>query len=217
MYRTSQAPRPLLPWANPYDMEQASGGNTIDWSLVSAYFFLIGRFTVKLNGAVLAGATSITVDALPQPLKAGTALDFGAAAVVVDADADAGDTTVTTTEFSDGVADNAEAYAAYPDRGLGRMIPAGTVMCRTSAGLLLPRRDAPGAEEAVGLIVSDAHENSVSDSKSGYGLVIKAEVYENLLPDADPATGDITAGWKTELQANSLGFLFRDWEDSRVS
>jgi len=193
-------------------------GNAVDWAKVSPYFFLIGKFTVKLNGAVLAGATSIVVDPLPYDVKAGTALDFGTAAVVADADALAGATAIITTEFSDPVADNAEAIAAYPNNSAGRMIPAGTVMCRTSAGLLLPRRDRPGSEESIGFIVSDAHEFSNSDAKSGYGLVLgNTDIYENLCPDADPTTGDLPSAYKTELQANTLGFVFVDWEDSRVS
>jgi hypothetical protein len=216
MFRTSTAPRPLLPWANPYAMTQGHG-NAFDWAKVSPYYYLIGKFTVKLNGAVIAGAVSITVDPLPKDLGVGVPLNFGAAAVVTTAPVAAGGTTVPTTEFSDPVADNAEAYAGYPNNSLGRMIPAGSCICRVASGLLLPRRDRTGAEECIGFLASDAHELAVSDAKSGYGLVIgNTAIYENLCPDADPTTGDLPTAYKTELQANTLGFVFIDWEDDRV-
>lgn len=293
MLRTSQGPRPLLPWVSPAQMDLSGHSNAIDWPKVSAYFFAQGKFTVKLSAAALKGAVALAVDALPYPVKKGANLDFGryapvtvtlsgneaigqtaigvtaltgpipngailtsgvgefmkltAAAVAGDvsltvealevaweaadtavfdggginaevtADADAGATALVVEPLPFAIADNAEAIADSTGSSDGRMIPAGTVMCRVpSTELLLPRRDRSASEEAVGFLVSDAHEFSVSDAKTGYGLVIGGtEIYENLCPDADGA-GDLPAAYKSELAANTHGFIFVDWTDTRV-
>lgn len=294
MQRTSQSPRRLLPWRTPGTMQLGKGG-PIDWSKVSAYFFNVGKFTVKLNGAAAIGATSLTVDALAYALRKGTALDFGryagftvttggaaagatalpvtalagpipantildftgageyarttadaaagatslavealdatiengdtatfaggAQTVEVTADVAAGATAVPVEALQFAIADDTEALADATGSNDKRKIPAATVMARTSAGLLIPRRDGVSGSEiqAVGFLVSDADEQSATDAKSGYGLVIgNTSIYENLCPDADPTTGDLPAAYKTELAANSLGFVYEDWSDSRV-
>ena len=136
----------------------------------------------------------------------------------VTEDAAAAATALVVEPLPFAIADDSEALANQENSAAGRMIPAGTVMCRVpSTELLLPRRDRSAAEEAVGFLVSDAHEFSVSDAKTGYGLVIGGtEIYENLLPDAD-SSGDLAAAYKTELAANTHGFIFVDWTDTRVA
>lgn len=291
MQTSSTSPRPLAPWQNPYSMTLGQG-NAIDWSRVSAYFFNVGKFTVKLSagaavgaetlavdalsygikkGTVLdfgnyepvtvttsaqatAGATSISVNALSGPLPNGTILNFtgagefamltaaaaaGATSLTVEAldatiesadtatfdggainaevvaDADAGDTSLSVEPLQFAIANDAEALADGTGTNDGRMIPAGTVMARTSAGLLIPRRDAV-AEQAIGFLVSDAEEGAAQDAKTGYGIVIgNTTIYENLCPDADGA-GDLPSAYKTELGTNTLGFVFVDWADDRV-
>lgn len=81
-------------------------GRQVDWELVPmSYASAMGEYTITVNQAdVAAGDTSITVDALPVALPAGTVLDFGsyAAATVTinDATTAAGDTTVTIASFT---------------------------------------------------------------------------------------------------------------------
>lgn len=290
MNRTNQGPRNFGPFFNQAQAPVGQGGQ-IDWTAVGESFYLRGKFTVKLNGAVSKGATSLTVDALGYPVAKGTVLDFGEEETVVvtingteaqgqtslsvdaltgpvpngtvldfgtgkqakmtaaaaegatsitvealdtaladndaatyqggrklakvKADAVAGATTLTVEKLQFAIADDAEATSDYTGSGDKRMIPAGTVMARLTSGKLIPRRDVTGSEEACGLLASDADEKSQFDAKSGYGLVVGGTVYENLMPDADDS-GNLAAGYKTELAANTLGFLFFDYEDSRV-
>jgi hypothetical protein len=58
----------------------------------------------------------------------------------------------------------------------------------------------------VGLIQSDAHEGSKSDSLSGYGVWVGGVVYENLLPDS--SLGLLPSVMKAGLQAAGVGFVF---------
>lgn len=293
MQTSSTSPRPLSPFHNPYAMTQGHGG-PIDWAKVSAYFYNVGKFTVKLSALSAIGDTTLDVDALEFPLRKGTNLDFGSQASVtvttsaqanagatsiavnalsgpipsgtvldftgagefatltadaaagatsltvealdatiesadtatyqggplnaeVTADAEAGAVSVTVAPLPFALANDAEALADATGSNDKRMIPMGTVMARDAvSGLLIPRRDITAAEPAIGFLASDAEEDSVSDSKSGYGLVIgNTTIYENLCPDA--VADDLPAAYKTELAANSLGFVFEDWSDSRLS
>lgn len=110
--------------------------------------------------------------------------------------------------------DWANVDVAYVDATSGKkVIPAGTAM-----GLLLgagagmsPR--VVTTNPAVGLLEGDAVEDELNAALSGYGLILGATVYENLLPDATggpPAT--IAAGIKTELGA---AFIYVVYEDDR--
>lgn len=290
MKRTYTTSRPLCPFHNPHDMALGQGG-VIDWSKVSS-FFNLGKFTVKVNGAVAKAAVAITVDALsadvPQetvidfgaedgvtvtttatkaigqtsiavvaltaPIPSGSILDFGTSKEVqttadailgattisvvaldtalgsgdvatyqggrklakVKALALAGATSLTVEPLQFAIADNTEGLVDASGSSDGKMLPQGTVVFRNSVGFV-PRRDRTGVEEAVGFLVSDAYENSPSESLSGYGLVIgNTMVYENCLPDSDSA-GDLPTAYKTELQANTLGFVFTDLDDSRIT
>lgn len=288
MNRTTNAPR-TLNWLFNAAQAVLGRGGQIDWSKVTS--FARGRFTVKVNGAVAKGATSITVDALTHPLKKNDVLDFGeeesvtvtfSAASVDDttvtvtalsgpipsgailktadakefvkttapadegdtsltvealpnaleggetatyqggrklaeltADADVDDTTLAVATLQFAIADNSEAQGDYTGSADKRSIPAGTVMARTSADLLIPRKDAT-SETATEILQSDANEGSLTDAKSGYGTLIEAQVFENLLPDADSA-GDIPADYKTELATNGARINYSDWSDSRFT
>lgn len=80
-----------------------NGGRQIDWDYITDLYRSTAA-TVQLNGAVLAGATSLTVDALPIPLYSGMFLNFGTYAPVTvtvnDGSVSAGDTTLTVTALS---------------------------------------------------------------------------------------------------------------------
>ena len=182
-----------------------------------------GKFA-KLTAAAIAGATSLTVEALPQALVSTDTATFegGDQVARLTADAAAGATALVVEPTAFAIADNAEAIVKIRNSAIGRRIPKGTVICRTSAGLLIPRREGTGAgtEVACGFIVSDADEFSASDSKSGYGIVVGGTaIYENLCPDAGTAgasAGDLPAAWKTELNTNTMGFIYYDYTDSRL-
>ena len=176
-----------------------------------------GEFAVT-TAAVAAGAVAIPVEALDAAIEAADTATFEGgdinAVVIEDAIVGATALVVEATQFP--IADNAEATVKRRNAALGRRLPKGLVIAKTAAGLLIPRRDA-AAETAVGFLVSDADERSASDSKSGYGIIIGGTaIYENLCPDADAATGDLPAAYKTELNTNTLGFVYYDYEDTRI-
>lgn len=178
-----------------------------------------GEFA-KLTADAAAGATSLAVEALDATIENLDTATFpgGAKNAEVVEDADAGDTSLVVEPLQFALANDAEALADATGEADGRMIPAGTVMARTSAGLLIPRRDGVSGSEvqSIGFLVSDAEEGAPQDSKTGYGLVIgNTSIYENLCPDKD-GSDDLPAAYKTELAANTLGFTFIDWADDRV-
>lgn len=219
MRRTAIAPRKLTPFFNIEQAEEGAGGQ-IDWSRLGLEYEQ-GIFRVQLNGAALADAETLTVDALPFALKRGDRLQSGADEyITVTDDVAAGETTVPIEPLTTAMEDNDVLYAVKAGYSRGnRHIPAGTVMCRTSDRFLIPRAlgTGSGSEVASEFLVSDADENSKNDSKTGYGTIVGGVIYENLCPDAGTngaSAGDLPSGWKTELAANSLGFVYRDWRDS---
>lgn len=62
-------------------------------------------------------------------------------------------------------------------------------------------------------------EDNKYDAKTGYGMLVGAVVYENLLPNADQdlATPVIPALYKQELREAGCTFFFEQYEDSRGS
>lgn len=89
-----------------------------------------GEYVVQANGAAAAGATSLTVDALPVAIPSGTELRFGNVVAVVGADAAAGATSLTVGALGGAVADNAQAI--YDAEG-SNVLPAGSLVGRTFA------------------------------------------------------------------------------------
>lgn len=214
----TSTPRPLSPFFNPATGQLGLGG-AINWERVTRDF-LTGKVSVTVNGAVAADAVLVPVDPpLKQDIPAGTLLQAGADEYITTTeDRYVGDADLAIEPLTTALEDNdvlvGDATGFYD----GKFIPAGTVMARDKDnGLLIPRAVAnDAAEVALGFIVSDAQQGSKSDAKSGYGLFVgNLTVYENLCPDADVA-GDLPADYKTELAANSGGFVFVDWEDSRI-
>lgn len=173
---------------------------------------------VKLTAPAIATDTSLTIEALDNALEGGETATYqgGKKLAEVSADAAAGATTVSVAAIPFAIADDSEAIMDTTGKVDGRMIPSGTVMVRDSSDKLFPRRDVTGAETASELLTSDAFEFSKSAAKSGYGTYIAAQVFENLLPDAD-TDGNISGTYKTELTANGARFNFSDLTDSRFT
>ena len=176
-----------------------------------------GAGFAKVTADAAAAATALVVEALPEDIDNAATADYpgGPKNAEVTEDVAAGATTVPVEPLPFDLDNDAEAIADYTGSGDKRMIPAGTVMARTDDDLLIPRRDATD-ETATEILQSDAQEGALKDAKSGYGTLIEAQVYENLLPDADDA-GDIPAGYKTEMATNGGRFNYSDWNDDRAS
>ena len=177
-----------------------NNGRQIDWDLVGNSYRSTA-FTVKANGAAAQGATSITVDALPGALKAGTILRFGASEFAyLTADAAAGETSITVEALVNGIEDNDEAVFA----GDGvKSIPAGTMMAQLSSGKLIPRASVTGAETSTCILMSTAAQSDgVGSGNPAYGGIVGGVIYQNLLPDFNHAS---FATWKGELDDASVG------------
>lgn len=75
-------------------------------------------------------------------------------------------------------------WAAWTDAKYGvagrREIPTGTAISLSDAGKIIP---ADGTRPTL-LLMSNAKEALPSDSISGYGVVVRGNIYENQLPDA---------------------------------
>lgn len=180
--------------------------------------FGAGENVVVLASAAIEGATSITIrDALTVALEGNDSADFGGGSqsIQLSADAAAGATTLDIEPASLPVADNDTASADYTGTDDFRIIPSGTVMCRTTAGLLIPRAVAD-AETASEILASDAIERSDVDAMTGYGTYVSGIIFENMMPDADSA-GDIPSAYKTELATAGCSFIFHDFSDSRLT
>jgi len=182
-------------------------GTVLDFTGVGEY--------ARLTAAAATGATSLTVEALDAALEAGDTALFpgGAQDALVTADAPAGATTVTVDELQFPIADNATAPFGF---GSGpKQIKAGTVMAEEAGAsrLYVPRSVAAGAEFAGCLIVSNAEEGEVASGYSGFGELLGAVVWENLLPDA--VAGVIPAAYKTEMNDAGCTFVYRQYSDSR--
>lgn len=177
---------------------------------------------LKLTAAAAEGAETLTVEAIPNALEGGETATFQGGVNIVEVleDTAQGATSVPISNLVFGIADNAEGYTQNPSSLVGDLeIPEATAMALDATSKkIFPRRDADD-EEIIGFLASKATNSRINrtDSRSGYGLVVGGTtLYENLLPDAD-SSGDLPSGWKTEIATNTLGFLYRDYTDSRAS
>lgn len=191
-------------------------GRQISWAHIPEKYRR-GAILVKLAAAASATDEALTVDALAGELPAGRVLNFGGGLTAVVAETAAtGATTVVTAPLAADIPDNAEAYfQPAGQEAAGRVIPAGKVMVEMAGGLLATRAERPNAETASQILKTPAVEDSVSDSRSGYGTYDSGRFFENLLPDADPATGLIPAQFKTELRAAGGAWRFDQYADNR--
>lgn len=182
-----------------------------------------GAKFARVNGAVIAGATSITVDAIPTALAGGETATFegGVLTAVVDAYAAAGATSVTVEDLPLGIPDNAEAIVPGEISGevlTGKHIKAGTVMDLQADGTIVPSALGLGGLTAFCILATNADEDSRTDAASGYGVLLSGSFYENLLPEADGASPSvINSTWKTELLARGGFWLFEQWGDNTAS
>lgn len=170
-----------------------------------------GLFAV-LTAAAAAGATSLTVEALPEAIASGKTATYAARRKYAElsAAAAAGATSLPVVALPAAIDDGDTAYAG--GKAGSKRLPAYTVMCKLSSGKRVPRVDRPGSETAYGLLAEAAAEDSETAAMSGFGFITKAQVLENLLPEAD-SNGDLDATIKTELL--NRGFTFYDYQDTR--
>lgn len=184
-----------------------------------------GKKFARLTAAAAKGAVSLTVAALPTALVDNDTATFQGGQLIVEVleDVAEGATSIPVSNLDYGIADNTEGRVQRAGIAQGDFfIPEATAMSiDAESEKMFPRKDANGVDEpCVGFIASDASNSkwNNSDSRSGYGLVVSdAGLWENLLPDSDATTGDLPAGWKTEIAANTLGFTYRKWSDSRLT
>lgn len=99
-------------------------------------------------------------------------------------------------------------WTAFTDAKYGttpnRVIKAGTAVEVNGAGLIIPATG--NASTRAYLTAADALEREEQGGAQGQvGLIVAAQVYENLLPDAD-GSGNLAAGVKTALAANGVTF-----------
>lgn len=190
-----------------------SEGRQVDFDAIGGAFD-DSSFIVKLAAAAAADAVALTVDPLPYDVPVGTTLYFGESKelALTTAHAAAGATSITVQALPAALENDDEARVG---RGGRKRVPAGTVMVELASGKLVPRSARPGAETAVGILETDADQDSKTDSLSGYGLILGGVLYENMLPDATGAPKVLPAAYKTELQTAGVGtgFAFRQYED----
>lgn len=172
----------------------------------------------RLNGAAAAGATSLTVDALPTDLVDNDTATYkgGRMLAKLTESGEVGETALTVEALELPIPDNSEAFAGADDDGT-KWLPAMTILAKDATShLYFPRRDVTESETAIAMLATNAGQNSKTDSLSGYGLIEGGSFWENYLPDADPTTGLITAGWKTEMRAAGGFWKFDIARDSRA-
>jgi hypothetical protein len=187
-------------------------GVQIVWASVPEDYRETAGGTVKLAAAALADAVALTVDALTFAVPSGTKLHFGQSKefALVTADADIGDTSLTVEALPSALEDDDEAIVTGSGK---KTIRAGTRLgwLADAQGQAVPRS---ATVEAVGILETDAVEDDTAAPGGGmYGMLTGGEVYENLLPGATGDPMEIPAAEKTELAANSRGFLFVQYED----
>jgi hypothetical protein len=172
---------------------------------------------VVLSAAAAAGATSLATLAIPTALVDNDTGTWrgGDAELVLAAAALEGATSITVESPNFELADDAEGDVVLVDDYMDsskKFIPAGTVMSELSNRKLVPRASRPGSEAATCVLLTDAIEDSRTDSETGYGVTYGGIMKENLMPDADPTTGLLPTDYKTEL---SIRFVWRRDYDSR--
>lgn len=172
-----------------------------------------GEFALTTADAA-AGATSLAVEALDAGIESGDTAAYvgGSRLAVLTAPALKGATSITVDELPFAVPDNAEATATGGEGP--KVVPAGTIVAELSSGKVVPRKSAPGAETSIGFLVSDAAEGDRSAARTGYGVVVGAVVYEELLPDAGESA---FVTWIGEIRTNGGWVRLETYADSSAS
>lgn len=194
-------------------------GNQIDWSLVGDKYNA-GSVYVEVTAAAAADATTVAVVALKKAIKKGTVIQFGADKyATLTSDAAEGAVSLAVEALTTALADGDIGYAPA-DTGLGKFIPAGTVMVKVAAsGKVIPRSGVTSGMGttylAWGVLEADAIENSRTAGLTGQSVLFGGIFYENMLPDAIDNGGTLVSGWKTELAATGGSFIWRTAVDNR--
>ncbi len=141
-------------------------------------------------------------------LPIGTRLDFTGAGefAILTAPAAVGATSLTV-EALDAAIEASDTATYSVSLSNNKVVPAGTVMAQLASAMLVPRAARPGAEVAIGILISTATENSKTDSLSGYGVIVGGVIYESLLPEV------ITA-YKTDLETYGTSWAWLPYADS---
>lgn len=173
-----------------------------------------GEF-MQLAADAEAGAVSLTVEALEVAWESGDTATAPAVQqlVYVTEDAEVGDEELTVKALDFWINDGATAVIG--SAGAGRFIKAGTVMDLLSSGKIVPSALGTGGVTAIGILATNAEEDSRTDALTGYGLFRSGIFYENLLPEANPTT--IDSNWKTELLARGGHWQWDQYSDNTVS
>lgn len=167
--------------------------------LLAASFPYYGQVVVTMNGAEIAGVTSLTVDPLPGAIPSGVYLDFTGTGELVQTSgaAAAGATEVPVVATDAAIEDN--DTATYVPTGAKKYIPSGTVIGRTiaerDAGTAYGPADAADDET---FILAFAVEDVDMDN-DGVLYRPNSVVKENLLPEV--IAGTLVSGVLTDVRA----------------
>lgn len=214
MATTSTTLASLPPFVADRDSLDFDGGHTIDWAAVPEDYRETagGTVTVGTGGAAI-GATTVPVTALPVALASGTVLWFGTNKFArLSAAAAKGATSITVLALPTALVAGETATAA----GTGKkFVPAGTMMAGDplTNAQLVPTVD---GTLATCLLATAAREDSSSDAKSGYGVILGGVIYENLLPQATGSPKRLPTAGRTALQTagTGTGWSWRQYRDN---
>src|ERR1044071_2709940 len=172
-----------------------------------------GAGSAKVTAAAAAGATSLTVEALPEDIDNAATATFegGTIQARLTAAAVKGATSITVDDLQFAVPDDAEATVG----GVGsKVVKAGTIMAELSGGKVIPRKSVTGAETARMIIISTVEEGAKQDAATGYGMFVGGAFYEELLPD-HAESGFAT--WIGEIRTNGGWVRLEKYSDSRAA
>jgi hypothetical protein len=214
---------------------RAGTGRQVDFSRLDDSWRQ-GKKTVKLNGAVAAGATSLVVDALPADLPVGVMLNFGSLAPVTvtvnDGSVAAGDTAITIValpgpipsgtrlNFSGGT--NAQVVEVNGDHAAGvttlTVLPLdGTVANGATAtfagGTKQARVTAPAAAGATAVTVDELQFAIADNAEATYSDGSGAKVVPAGTIVAQLASGKVIPRKSVTGAETAIGFLVSDAAD----
>lgn len=195
--------------ADPGSLRQSTG-RQLNWDKVaSSYLDSATGKKVVPDGAVLA-------------LQSGGKVVPRASTVAISAAADDGSDVITVTSAAHGfsvgdtvvIAGANEArfngtvtVATVADANTFTYVPTATSSSGSATGTLV------ASYQAWGILIGEAREDAPEHALSGYGVLIGAHLFENLLPDSTGTPKVLPTAYKTEL--GSL-FTFEQYSDSRI-
>jgi len=215
--RTTRYPSQANFIVDPQSIDK-DGGHQIDWANVGEKYYQ-GSVAVNVGAAgAAAAATTVPVDALPGAIPKEGQIWFGTNKFArLSAAAAAGATSLTVYALPTALVDADVGYWFPP--GAKKALPAGLVVGEKidldagGPGMISPR--VVTTNPAFALLASQAVQDDPVAALSGYGVIVGGVIYEALLPDASGSPRVLAAAIKTELAANSKGFMFRVYKESR--